>query len=146
MLRGNHPATVDAKFRLKIPTAFRNFIRERYGDDLFLTSFTGDNLLVYPLAVWSVIEERLQEIPSMNPTRRKLLNRANYFGALSTMDRQGRVLVPALLRESAHVDGEVVVMGQLNYLEVWNHAIFRERLESEPLTDADFQTLSEMGI
>ena len=82
----------------------------------------------------------------MNPTRRKLLNRANYFGALSTMDRQGRVLVPALLRESAHVDGEVVVMGQLNYLEVWNHAIFRERLESEPLTDADFQTLSEMGI
>ena len=109
MLRGNHPATVDAKHRIKVPTAFRNVIRETYGDDFFLTSFTGENVLAYPLPEWGRVEERLQAIPSMNPSRQKLLSRVNYYGALASMDRQGRVLVPQLLREASAIDGEVVV-------------------------------------
>lgn len=146
MLRGNHPATVDAKFRIKIPTAFRNYIRERYGDDLFLTSFTGENVLVYPLPEWSAMEERIQRIPSMNPSRQKLLNRVNYYGAMTGMDKQGRVLVPQLLRESADVQGEVVVMGQMSHLEVWNHETFKSQLDEAPLTDDDYRTLAELGI
>jgi len=146
MLRGNHPATVDAKSRVKVPTAFRNLIRETYGDDLFLTSFTGENVLVYPMAEWSRMEERLQRIPSMNPSRQRLMARVNYFGAVASMDRQGRLLVPQLLRESAHIDGEVVVMGQLTHLEVWNHEIFRSRLTDAPLTEDDLQVLADMGI
>lgn len=146
MLRGNHPATVDAKFRIKVPTAFRNFIRDTWGDELFLTSFTGENVLAYPLGEWSEMEARLQKIPTMNPARQKLLARVNYFGAVNSMDKQGRVLVPQLLRESAGVDGEVVVMGQMNHLEIWNHDVFRRRLEASPLTDEDFETLADLGI
>lgn len=146
MLRGNHPATVDAKFRIKVPTAFRNFIRDSWGPELFLTSFTGENVLAYPLEQWSEIEARLQEIPTMNPARQKLLARVNYYGAVNSMDKQGRVLVPQLLRESAEVEGEVVVMGQMNHLEIWNHETFRTRLDAQPLTDEDFQTLADMGI
>lgn len=146
MLRGNHPATVDAKSRIKVPTAFRNLIRETYGDDLFLTSFTGENVLAYPMPEWSRMEERLQRIPSMNPSRQRLMSRVNYFGGVASMDRQGRLLVPQLLRESARIDGEVVVMGQLTHLEVWNHEIFRGRLTDAPLTENDLQVLADMGI
>lgn len=146
MLRGNHPATVDAKFRLKVPTAFRSFILEHWGGDLFITSFTGQNVLAYPLAEWTEIEARLERIPTMNPARQKLLSRVNYYGAMASMDKQGRVLLPQLVRESAAVDGEVVVMGQMNHLEIWNHEVFRRRLDSAPLTDADFQTLADLGI
>lgn len=146
MLRGNHPATVDAKFRIKIPTAFRNTIRANHGSELFLTSFTGENVLVYPLPEWSAMEERFARIPTMNPARRKLLIRANYYGLVANMDKQGRVLVPQLLRESAKIEGAVVVMGQMTHLEVWNHDTFRTRLQASPLTDADLQTLADLGV
>lgn len=146
MLRGNHPATVDAKYRLKVPTAFRNFIRDTWGNELFLTSFTGENLLAYPLAEWSEMEARLDRIPQMNPARQRLMSRVNYYGAMTTMDKQGRLLVPQLLRERAAIEGEVVVMGQMDHLEVWNHEVFRQRLDSAPLTDTDLQTLADLGI
>ena len=146
MLRGNHPATIDGKYRIKIPTAFRNSIRAKHGDDLFVTSFTGENVLVYPLAEWSALEDRLAGIPTMNPARQKLLSRVNYFGAMASMDRSGRVLVPTLLRASAQIDGEVVVMGQITHLEIWNHEIFRSRMEASPLTTDDLQSLAALGI
>lgn len=146
MLRGNQPATVDDKGRIKIPTAFRNVIRERFGDDLFLTSLDGDNVRVYPLEVWTALEERITRIPAMNPARQRLLDRVNYFGHVTSMDKTGRVLVPPLLRESADIDGEVVVMGQMDYLVVWNHEVFRDRLADEPLTTEDLQQLADLGI
>lgn len=146
MLRGNQPATVDEKGRVKIPTSFRSTIRDAYGAELFLTSLDGENVRVYPLPVWAAVEERINRIPAMNPARQKLLDRVNYFGHVTTMDKQGRVLVPALLREEAKMSGEVVVMGQMDYLVVWNHEVFRGRLQSDPLTTEDFEQLAEMGI
>lgn len=146
MLRGNHPATVDDKGRIKIPTSFRTAIRENFGAEVFLTSFDGEHVRIYPLPVWAALEERIKGLPSMNPSRQKLLDRVNYYGHVTTMDKQGRVLVPQLLREAANVSGEVVVMGQMDYLVVWNHDVFRQRLASEPLSAEDFEKLAELGI
>jgi MraZ protein len=146
MLRGNQPATVDDKGRIKIPTSFRSAIRDAYGAEVFLTSVDGKNVRVYPLPVWAAVEDRINRIPAMSPARQKFMDRVNYFGHVTTMDKQGRVLVPALLRDEAQMSGEVVVMGQMDYLVVWNHEIFRSRLESEPLTTDDFEKLAELGI
>ena len=146
MLRGNQPATVDDKGRVKVPTSFRSAIREAYGPEVFLTSLTGENVRIYPLAVWTALEERINRIPAMNPSRQKLMDRVNYFGHVTTMDKQGRVLVPLLLRETAAVTGEVVVMGQMDHLVVWNHDTFRERMAAEPLTTEDLQSLADLGI
>jgi len=146
MLRGNQPATVDDKGRIKIPTSFRSAIRDAYGAEVFLTSLDGDNVRVYPLSVWAAIEERINKIPAMSPARQKFMDRVNYYGHVTTMDKQGRVLVPSLLREKAQMSGEVVVMGQMDYLVVWNHEVFRGRLEDEPLGPEDFEKLAELGI
>jgi MraZ protein len=146
MLRGNQPATVDDKGRIKIPTSFRGAIRDTYGAEVFLTSVDGNNVRVYPLSVWAAVEERINKIPAMSPARQKFMDRVNYYGHVTTMDKQGRVLVPALLRDAAQMSGEVVVMGQVDYLVVWNHEVFRSRLDAEPLTNEDFEKLAELGI
>lgn len=146
MLRGNNPATVDAKGRLKIPTAFKTYLDENYGQDFYVTSLDGQSVRIYPFPVWRDIEEKLAALPSMNKARKKFLDRTNFWGQQMRIDAQGRVLIPAQLRESAAMRGEVAVLGYLNYLDVWNQERYREHLEREPLTDEDIEGLSNLGI
>jgi MraZ protein len=146
MLRGNYPATVDGKGRLKIPTAFKQQIEESYGLDFYVTSFDGQSVRIYPFPVWREIEEKLAALPQMNKSKKKFLDRANYWGQQARLDSQGRILIPSLLRESAAMRGEVAVIGYLNYLDVWNMERFRESLDRNPFTDDDEATLSNLGI
>lgn len=146
MFRGSAPAKIDDKGRLKIPTDFRRLIEERYGQDLFVTSVVGDSALIYPLPVWEEIEQKLVALPSTDRTKVRYLERVNYFGQQVSLDVQGRILIPQLLRESASMNGDVVVSGQLNHLVIWNHERFAKRLEDQPFTDEDFRALSLAGI
>jgi transcriptional regulator MraZ len=147
MLRGNHPARIDDKGRLKVPNGFRTFIESQYGLELFLTSITGEFVRVYPMAVWLEIERKLAAVPSTNPSKLRFLDRVNFFGQAVSMDKQGRVLLPQLLRESAAMTGEVSVLGLQNHLAVWNQKRLHERLfKKEPFTDEDGRALSEFGI
>jgi len=146
MLRGNAPATIDDKGRLKIPAVFRNEIEVTWGSDFYVTSLTGDSVLVYPLPVWHEIEQKLANLPSLNPTKKKFLDRTNYYGQLASMDKSGRILIPTLVREKAQMTGEVAVLGYLTNLEVWNHERFVSSLKEKEFTDADNETLGQLGI
>ncbi|MGH9469586.1 MAG: division/cell wall cluster transcriptional repressor MraZ [Terriglobia bacterium] len=146
MFRGMHAATVDVKGRLKIPTAFKALLDEKYGPDCYVTSLDGQCARVYPLVEWLKVEEKLAQLPSMNKAKRKFLDRANYWGQVTRMDNQGRILIPPQLRESAGMRGQVAVMGDLVYLEVWNAQRFAEHMEQNPLTEEDEATLSGLDI
>jgi MraZ protein len=147
MFRGSSPTKIDDKGRLKIPTDFRRILEERFGQqDLFVTSFKGDSALLYPLPVWEELEERLRAVPSTEKAKSKYMARASYFGQQVKIDVQGRLLIPQILRESAGMTGDVVVMGELDHLVVWNHERFLKLLEEEPLTDEDFRALTQYGI
>ena len=147
MLRGNHPARIDDKGRIKVPNGFRALIEQHYGSDLFVTSVTGEYVRLYPMAVWLEVERRLAEVPSANPSRQRFLDRVNFFGQAAAMDKQGRVVVPSLLRESAAMAGKVSVLGLQNHLAVWNQKRLKERLfDKEPFTDDDGRVLSGFGI
>jgi MraZ protein len=146
MLRGNSPATVDEKGRLKIPSSFRAYIEESWGSDFYVTSLSGESVLVYPLPVWQEIEERLAKLPSLNPTKKKFLDRTNFYGQVTSADKSGRILIPTLLRESAEMSGEVAVLGYLDHLDVWNHKRFLGRLKEDSFTEEDHETLSKLGI
>jgi MraZ protein len=146
MLRGNAPATIDDKGRLKIPSGFRAEIEVAWGSDFYVTSLTGESVLVYPLPVWHDIEQKLANLPSLNPTKKKFLDRTNYYGQLTSMDKSGRILIPTQLREKAQMTGEVAVLGYLTNLEVWNHERFVNSLKEKEFTDADNETLGQLGI
>jgi MraZ protein len=146
-MRGNQLATIDEKGRLKIPSIYRSEIEETHGSaDFYVTSLKGDSVLIYPLSVWQEIEERLAKLPALNPTKKKFLDRTNYYGQLTSIDKSGRILIPALLRDSARMTGEVVVLGQLNYLDVWNHETFLAKLKEQEFTEEDHQVLGDLGI
>ena len=146
MLRGNSPAKIDDKGRLKVPNGFRVVIQKDHGSELFVTSLTGQSVRIYPMPVWVDIERRLAQMPSIHPARLRFLDRVNFYGQVAELDPQGRVLIQPRLRESALMNGEVDVLGQQNYLEVWNHERFVTRLIAEPFTDEDAKALSDFGI
>ena len=147
MLRGNHPARIDDKGRLKVPNGFRSTIESQWGQELFVTSVTGEFVRLYPMAVWLEIERRLAAVPSTHPSKMRFLDRVNFFGQAVAMDRQGRVVLPQILRESAAMAGEVSVLGLQNHLAVWNLKRLQERLfKKEPFTDEDGRLLAEHGI
>jgi MraZ protein len=146
VFRGNHTAKIDDKGRLKIPNAFRSLIEAEHGAELFVTSLTGDEVRIYPMLIWTALEERLAQMPSTHPARLRFLDRVNYFGQAAEIDSQGRVVIPSRLRESAGMDGEVDVLGQYDRLDVWNHERFLARLHRDPYTDDDARALSQFGV
>lgn len=146
VLRGNAPAKIDDKGRLKVPNGFRALIQQAHGREVFVTSLTGESVRVYPMPVWQQIERKLAAMPSTHPSRLKFLDRVNFFGQATELDVQGRVLIHSRLREAAGMTGEVDVFGQYDYLEVWNHERFVTKLQREPFTDDDSRALSEFGI
>lgn len=145
-LRGNLPAKIDEKGRLKIPTEFRQLIHERYGPQVFVTSVTGEFVTVYPMPVWIVQEAKLAKMPSTHPARVKYLQRVNYYGQTAEVDSQGRLLIHPRLRDAAGMAGEVDVFGQYDCLDVWNHERFAAKLQGEPYTPDDARALAEFGI
>jgi MraZ protein len=146
MFRGNHPTRVDEKGRLKLPAEFKRLVDEQYGTQFYITSKDGHSAEIHPLQEWQKIEEKLAKIPSLNPAKKKFLNRVNYYGQMSEMDAQGRVLLPQILRETAKLNGDVVVFGVQTYLEVANHDEFKQAMDSDPLTADDQQTLANFGL
>jgi MraZ protein len=146
MLRGHHSARVDEKGRLKVPTPFRRIIEEKYVTEFYITSLTGEFVRIYPLPEWESIEQRLTLLPSMDPAKRKFLDRTNYYGQQTSFDANGRLLIPSILRRSAGMIGDVAVMGYLSYLDVWELDRYERRLQSDPYTEADEAAIALLGI
>ena len=146
MFRGNHPTRVDEKGRLKIPAEFKRVIDEKYGQQFYITSLDGKVAQLYPFEEWERIEQKLAALSSFNPTKKKFLDRTNYYGQQVEMDGQGRLLLPQLLRESGQIKGEVAVLGNLTFLVVRNLELFKREIEEEKFTPEDEKTLDELGI
>src|SRR6201981_3012295 len=146
MFRGNYPTWCAEKGRLKIPAEFKRVIDEKYGQQFYITSVDGKVAQVYPFEEWERIEEKLARLSNFNPTKKKFLDRTNYYGQVVEMDGQGRLLIPALLRDSAEIKGEVAVVGFLSYLEVRNIERYKKDIEENRFTAEDEKTLDELGI
>ncbi len=146
MFRGNAPARIDDKGRLKVPNAFRSLLESKYGRELFLTSLSGEYLRIYPMPVWLEIEQKVGAMPTTHPSRLRFLERVNYFGQAGELDTQGRVIIPLRLREAATMTGDVDVLGQVTCLDVWNHDRFVAKMLRDPYTDDDARSLSEFGV
>ena len=146
VLMGHAPAKVDDKGRLKIPAGFRKVIEDKYGLDCFITSTDGERAVIYPMPVWYDFQGRLAKVPSTSQAKAKLLERVNYFGQTSTIDQQGRVLVPAVLRNVAGISDDVVVLGNTDHLIVWNEERIQKRMAENPITPDDWKELELHGV
>src|SRR5215469_15602322 len=142
MFRGNHPAKVDEKGRLKLPSAFKQLADATNVTQFYVTSIDGKSAEVWPLPEWEKVERRLADASTMDDAVRKYLNVTSYYGQQVEMDNQARLLLPQILRSSAKLDAEVAVFGKLTYLEVHNREVFEKSLAESELTAQDRSTLA----
>jgi MraZ protein len=148
-VRGSYQAKIDEKGRLKLPASYRSDIESEWKTPaVYLTcdDAYGQYVRVYPMPVWEGIEERLKKMPSTDQARRRYERWTSLYGMEGEIDAQGRVLIPPQLREPAAMQGEVVVLGQPTFLEIWNRERFEAQREAQKLTDDDYKRLSENGI
>ena len=108
MLRGNSPAKIDDRGRLKIPNGFRAFIEDEHGRDLFVTSLHGDSVRIYPMPIWVDVEKKLAQMPSSHPSRLKFLDRVNFYGQVTEFDVQSFIM-GAFERNGLFADHEPIV-------------------------------------
>lgn len=145
MFRGNHPARVDEKGRLKIPVDHKRTVDQKYGATFYITSRDGGRAEIYPMPVWERIEEELAGQPS-SEAKSLWEDAVNYWGQVVEMDTQGRLLIPQNLREKASLRGDVAVIGKFERLEVVNDDRFAGKLEAQPFTPAHLSQMNIKGI
>ena len=146
MLWGRYSAKIDNKSRLRLPAKFRRDISDNDDNAFYVTSDDGHCAQIYPVSVWERVAQKFQEPPRMDPAKLKLQRFTSYYGLLTQMDPQGRILIPQSLREDAQISGDVIVIGKTDHLEVWNNEAFRKSLKEDPLTLEERERLAEQGF
>lgn len=134
MYMGEYNHTIDAKGRLIIPSKFR----EALGDRFVVTKGLDGCLFVYDNAEWTAFEEKLKTLPLMNRESRKFVRFFLAGAAEAEVDRQGRILIPAVLREHAGLEKDVVFAGVGARIEIWS----KDRWESASSYD-DMEDIAE---
>ena len=142
MFRGNNPAKVDDKGRLKIPSAFKALLDAANVTELYITSTDGRKAEIWPLPEWEKREKLLADESNMNDSVEKYLNLTSYYGQQVEMDSQSRVVLPQKLRDRGKLDAEVVVLGKLVYLEVQNEKEFELSLGAYEMTPDDRKSVA----
>jgi MraZ protein len=144
--RGNHPAKVDEKGRLKLPAAFKQLVDAEHVSQFYITSVDGKSAEIWPLPEWEKREEQLAESSTMDDSVKRYLNLTSYYGQQVEIDNQGRVLLPQILRGKAKLDSDVAVtvIGMRTYLEVHNREIFEQNLAANEFTADDRQAMAEL--
>jgi MraZ protein len=144
MFRGNHPAKVDEKGRLKLPSAFKQLVDAANVTQFYVTSTDGKSAEIWPLPEWEKREEKLAESSDMDDAVKKYLNLTSYYGQQVEMDNQARILLPQILRNSAQLDAEVTVFGMRVYVEVHNREIFERNMAANAMTADDRKAMAEI--
>ena len=130
MFRGINAINIDGKGRLAVPTRYRDALGSQEGASLVVTIDTEETcLLLYPTKQWQVIEDSLQRLPSFNAAARRIQRLLIGHATDVELDGNGRVLLPQLLRDYAHLDKRVVMIGQGNKFEVWDESLWQSSRE-----------------
>ena len=146
MFRGHHEHSVDAKGRVSIPVKFREVLSEKYDKNIMVTTL-NKSLVAYPLTEWVVLEERLLSLPQFKHDVKSFLHVFLSGAEECTMDKQGRILVPATLRKYAKIEKELIFVGMLNKFEIWSKDLWDKELEKARENFEDIsESLAEFGI
>lgn len=136
MLMGQYEHTIDAKGRVIIPAKFRGEL----GDRFVLTKGLDNCLFVYSLEEWKNIEAKLKTLPLTKKDARAF-TRFFLAGAVECeIDKQGRILIPANLREHAKIEKDVIFIGVSTRVEIWSKEVWEEYSNN---TDVSFEEIAE---
>lgn len=126
--RGSYLFQMDEKGRVALPAAFR---REAADQRFILMQAYTSSLALYPEAEWAGVEERLSELLTHNPKARTYVLSIMSSVVEVVPDSQGRILIPVRLKDAAHLEGPVQLVGVIDRIEIWNPDRFEEAVSAE---------------
>ena len=143
LLTGEYIHSIDAKGRLIVPSKFREIL----GDDFVITKGLDGCLFLYPVNEWKIFEQKLRTLPLTNKNARTFTRFFLGSAVDGTLDKQGRVLISSALRSFAGLDKEVVLVGVLERVEIWDKAKWDENnaVVEENMDDIASQ-MEELGL
>jgi MraZ protein len=149
MFRGIHQVSVDVKGRMSLPARLRDDLAQ-YDDDGVVVTIDPVSrcLLLYPLSEWELIQQKLDKLPTFQPQARRLQRLLVGHATDLEVDKAGRILLPAPLREFARLDKKLTILGQGKKLEIWSQEEWEAQREDYLSQDAleDLQTETMMDI
>ena len=132
MFYGANYNTLDAKGRLIIPKQFR----EQLGESFMMTKGLDGCLYVFPMSEWNSFEEKLAALPLTKKNARAVVRHFAAGATLCEMDKQGRILVPEVLRDFAHLQRDVVVEGSMKRIEIWSKEQYDRQAEEDNIDES----------
>jgi MraZ protein len=147
MFRGRYEYTIDSKGRVSIPSKFKEILIQQYDQRLVITNYDLC-LVAYPHQEWSVIEEKVKNLPPLVKKESRAFLRFFYSSGIDCeLDRQGRVLIPQSLRDYANLQKDVVLVGGGKNIEIWNKERWEEAFrKSQESFDQVTDTLTNLGL
>lgn len=134
MFRGQFTYSIDGKGRISIPAKLRKHISPEANDSFVMTQGAAQCIDVYPLDQWHQFEEKLLKLNPFNPNEAKFIRMILQYASEVDLDAQSRILIPQSLIDYAKIEKEVLILGALKKIEIWNPKIYKEYLNQSEET------------
>ena len=133
---GEYTYSLDSKGRVNIPAKFRQSLSQDSQNTFVIARGLDPCIWVYPLEQWKEIETNLRNLSSVKNIHRTFVRDTARYASPSTYDRQGRVTLTPSLIEYASLEKDVLIIGMINKIEIWNPSTLKivdqQNLEIEP--------------
>ena len=134
MFKGQYSYSIDSKGRISIPAKLRKHVTPEANDTFVMTQGTATCIDIYPQDQWQQFEEKLLKLNPFNPMEAKFIRMIMQHASDDTLDAQSRILIPQNLIEYAKIEREVLILGALKKIEVWNPKVYEEYLKQSDET------------
>jgi MraZ protein len=134
LFRGQYLYSVDSKGRVSIPAKLRKHINPEANDTIVMTQGTSKCILIYPYDQWQTFENDLLRLNPYVPDNMKFIRMTTQKATEDVLDSQARILIPQFLLEYAGIEKEVLIIGVLNKIELWDPAVYDNYINSSEET------------
>jgi MraZ protein len=138
--KGRYSYSVDNKGRIALPSKLRKNVSPDANDTFVVTRGFEQCLFVYPQDEWSRVEQMIRGLSTSNPQHRFLVRTLLQWATDSQLDSQARISIPQDLLKFAGIENEVLILGVLERVEIWNPTIYEEYMKNQPAT---YETVAE---
>ncbi len=138
--KGSYEYSVDNKGRINIPAKMRKYISPEANDTFVVTRGFETCVYVYPLDEWARQEQSIRQLSSTNPKHRYYMRLLLEKAAESQLDGQFRIMIPKDLLDAAHIEKEVLIIGVLEHIEIWNPRVYQEYQKAQ---DESYETVAQ---
>ncbi len=147
---GEFNYSIDSKNRVNIPSRYRKTMNEENVCEVVISKgFDSNHIDVYPLPKWIVLRDKITaSMQLVNRVHRNFIRQFTQNASHCTLDSQGRIMLTPKLMEMAGIktNGNAVIIGMIDFMEIWDPEELKKHEENTPLTDSDFEKLEQLPL